>query len=409
MLRMSVFFALFFFVLTSICNAKVIILSPSDINDVTVDIDDYQGVKYYKFRINIADTFFPDDTTEIKSKLELPLIEIRYSDNNHKVCDAETRIKVGLRYVMLFVAADKNTERLFEILDSGHPRIYIYFDSSLVLETNRGDTLIIPKDVMKDVSKDKEFVLDKETMYDVIETNKWFPRKIDTKIDAGVRTDKNDMVGSEGYLSFHLLLDTFLGDLLNLPSMEAKGNVSTEEDDPSSYVSLSPLMLKLGKEESFFLKLSYDFNQNGSEQRITGSLFYQDLLKFNIVDFAKGQKRFRPFPAFEFGLDFNYYTSSENSERSQSLLAEMFLNVYYFIPVKDKYSLLVEGFCYWETNEDFDFLYDNIDWIWDFTVGYQIMGKGTEVMAKYSVGANDLNTEKDEKLLVGVLFDIFKK
>lgn len=313
-------------------------------------------------------------------------------------------VRAGKRFVQIQMTLSDDTRDLLNLLKSGKRSFYIHLDKPLVIDLQGSTTrLVIPPNAMKEISSSTELPLSQMQVDELVNAAGGYYSMYGTSLDAGWRVGGPDSGTVSGFLDF-----SFVGRLLPGSFGEFSGILSSNAKDAVAHLRLSPLVYPVFGGNTVFVKAGYELNQSGTEQRGLGSLLFQSLLP-NVVDLTEGYNRLRVKPLAKLGVNLLYYTKSGDSLLLKNFLAEAFFSLYYYIPVLQKYSITLQGTMFARSDKEFNFFRKNANWRWDITLGYDVPGLGTKVMAKYSFGKNDITLQKDDKILLGLLIDFIEK
>jgi hypothetical protein len=379
---------------------------------ITTDINTTDGNVGIRFDVVIDSSYFSPEATidadhfrEYANSPAAPKIEVRDLESD-KVLIGSSSIapRAGQRFVQIQIPLSDESRVILDLLKSGKHSFYIHLDKPLYVEVkNVLSRLVITPEQMKQASASAELSLSEAQVDELVDSAGGYYSLYGTKLDAGWRVGNPDSATVSGYLDF-----SFVGRILPGNFGEFSGILSSKAKDAVAHVRLSPIVYPLLGGNRFFVKAGYELNQSGTEQRALGSLLYQDLVP-NFVNLTEGFNRLRVKPLAKLGLNLLYYTKTEDSLSLKTPLAEAFLSLYYYIPVLQYYSITLEGNIFARSNKDFVFVNKSANWRWDITLGYDVPGFGTKVMAKYSFGKNDITLQKDDKILLGVLVDFIEK
>lgn len=379
---------------------------------IVTDISTTVGNTGVRFDVLLDSTLFGDsgiiDGDRFLGSMtapERPVIDIRDNTNDHiLVRSTSFEARAGKRFVQIQMQLSDEARGLLDLLKSGRQTFYIHLDRPITIELQgTGAKLAISPETMKKVSGSSELALSQAQVDELVDAAGGYYSLYGTSLDAGWRVGGPDSATVSGYLDF-----SFVSRFLPGSFAEFSGILTSKANDAVSHIRLSPIVYPLMKDNNVFIKAGYELNQSGTEQRALGSLLYQGLLP-NAVDLTEGSNRLRVKPLAKCGVNLLYYTRSIDSLLAKNPLAEAFLSLYYYIPVLEKYSITLQGTMFARSDKDFNFLRKNASWSWDITLGYDVPGLGTKVMAKYSCGNNDITFRKDDKILLGLLVDFFEK
>jgi hypothetical protein len=174
----------------------------------------------------------------------------------------------------------------------------VYLDAldDMQVITKSQDTIIVAPAVVRSASS-RLPVLTVKQRDELVEAYGGYQALLGRKIEAGWRLGEPDSLQVTKYLSFN-----FVSELLPGSLSEFGGLLSTNINDAASRIRITPLIYRVSKEYSAYIKTSYEVSQSGNDQRIFGSLFYQGLIG-NLFDLTSGYARLRLFPIIIAGID----------------------------------------------------------------------------------------------------------
>jgi len=378
---------------------------------VTVDINTTVDNIGLRFDIVFDSTYFTkgyviDNEAFIKNIKSdaFPRFEFRDSPTDNTFLSSNSiEPRPGKRFIQLKISLSGESKSLLEALKSGARPFYIYLDKPLLVDLEDGTRLSLSPERLKEVSSSAKLSLSERQIDEIVDARGGYYKLYGTKIDAGWQIGKTDSSANAGYLSFN-----FLGELFPDYLAELGGVISTRANDIAAQFTVSPLIYNVLKSTPIFLKGTYQVKQDGSEERVFGSLLYQTITP-NFINLTQGFNRLRLKPVVKVGFNWYYYTKSNDSLVLMKSFAEPYLDIYYYIPVLERYSILFEGSFFWRSDKDFNFIRKNARLTGDISLNYDIPGADSKVMAKYSFGENSLTLQKDNKLVIGVLIDCFER
>jgi hypothetical protein len=359
----------------------------------------------FRFDLRLDSTIIPQGAYIDSIDNDKPLVEMRDIETDavivpSKVCEMPFK----KRGIQIKVPMKEETEALLELLKTGTKRFYIHFDRPLKFHLRNSSWYILMPDTVDKVSASVKFALTESQSEEIVAAYGGYYEMYGTKTEAGWRIGEPDSTTLAGYFDFN-----FIGKLIPGTLSEIGASISTKFHDVTTQIKFTPFVFRLPDEwNNVFIKGAYELNQSSTEQRAFGSVFYQAIAP-NLLDLTQGYHRLRLKPVTKFGVNVYYYTKSADSTITDQIIAEPFFDLYYYLPVGDKFSVLIEGNLFLHSDRDFNFMKKNASWHWDFTLGYDIAGQPLKVMAKYSTGVNSISFEKDDRFILGLLMNMFNE
>jgi len=340
----------------------------------------------------------------------LPRFELRDEQNNFafeldkgRAAAAETMLQL--------------VEQRTDVIEAlSNRRNYIFIDKPLKIKLTNGDYLVITPKVLKEATL-AELELTEKDREMWVEARGGAHTLYQNKIDFGMRSDAADSSRKEFVLTF-----SYFGvPVQSAPwwSVAAKGQLSTNKQDPLSKLAFFPLTVGrwFGLDEGGMFStgelrawIGLEGDQPLNKTRINGSFTYTTILP-NIIDLTFGdQRRLRLKPVIKVSAE---YWNEINDDRVPDNLQKggrIGCELYYFIPVMERYSFLIEGNVGFILGDTFKKKHNADDVVsrFDVTLGYEVAGADLKVLAKYSFGQNDINFQRDDRLLLGLAIDLFK-
>ncbi|GEM_PF-2691093 len=345
-------------------------------------------------------------------KNSLPRFEIRDADD--KIAFELDHSSIGAGLYIIQMTDNKTKADLIDALSN--QTNYIFISDQIKIKLSSGDFLVITPEVLKKATLKKIF-LSEENRKRLITARGGAQTLYQNEIDFGMKADVADSSRRVFALSF-----SYYGTPVESVAwwrFAAKGYVSSDKNDPISEIHLFPLtvgqVFGLEKEKPFETGeirgyFGIEGNQTFRKSRLNASIYYTTLLP-NFIDLTFGcSDRLRLNPVFKFGAEYwdeiNDNTKPDALQKGGKIGAE----IYYYIPVMENYSLLVEGNFGYTFGKKFKEKNNVNDFISRFnvTLGYEVPGSDMKVLATYSFGQNDINFAEDTRLLLGLAINIFK-
>jgi hypothetical protein len=358
-----------------------------------------------------ADLVF--DTTYI---VDSPELAARMYSFELKNLNDDTEIAGGGQYEpvratqrsLLFIV--KNLDKdLIDLLVSGKIGYYISVKHPLFVrvykpDSNLADTLTITPEQLKSCSSSNVKLSEKQ-MRALIDAAGGEAHLYHNRIDLGKKASITDST-KNAYLVSFIVSQPFL---FSGNVFYAKGTLSTDKEDPLTSVLIYPVtcsqffkMPAFGYPSNVVGQIGLEGSQDFSASRINLNVYSESIIP-NIIDLTFGENRLRLKPILKIGAKglFELKTAAPAGKTNH---AEIFSELYYYVPVMKNYCLIVEGNACWLNDGT-----NRVRNSFSFTMGVEIPGTSLKTMAKYSVGENDVNLSYDSNLVLGLVMDIFEK
>jgi hypothetical protein len=308
-------------------------------------------------------------------------------------------------------------EQRAEVIEQfSNRRNYVFIDKPMRVKLTNGDYLVVTPKALMEASL-TNLVLSEQDREMWIQARGGAHTLYQNRIDFGIRGDVADTARREFILSF-----SYFGiPVQSTPwwSVAAKGQISSNKNDPLSKIGFFPLTVgqTFGFEEAkpfttgeIRAWFGVEGDQPLKRTRINGSLTYTTMLP-NLIDLTFGsQKRLRLKPVVKLSVE--YWDEINDNVLPDKLLkgGKAGGEIYYFIPVMERYSLLVEGNVGFILGDQFKKKHGAEDVVsrFDISLGYEMPDADLKILAKYSFGQNDISFMKDDRLLLGFAVDLFK-
>lgn len=350
-----------------------------------------------------------DDTFKEVDGFE-PNFEVRNAENEVKIGSGRITNRGGVfgENFLVFEVSDV-TETLINDFMEGNTPYYIFIRKSLpikLVDSTFTETRVLnltPTELKQATLR--KLRLTKRQADLLLRASGGASFLFNNKFDLGQEVATRDSGATVYHLSFNYHAPLPLWRRLN---WAITGRLSTDKRDPLNRIALFPLNFN---RFAFNETLPYEYgaqigiesNQDFTFQRINFTGYFQSLIP-NFIDLSYGENRLRLRPVVKFGLK-GLLEYEERAGREKNKDIQIFSEIYYFIPILDIYSLLVEGTVFSNPTADDS----EIHYQFDFTLGANVPGTGFKVMAKYQTGQNDINRIEDSQLLLGLLIDIFER
>ncbi len=317
--------------------------------------------------------------------------------------------KLGQRSVSLVfeIKSHSDVKWLYE-----NERSYeLHLAKNLTLNLDDGRTFIISSNTINDIGI-KTFELNETQKDQLLNGLNGFKSIYYDKFDLGWRESTSDTTASENYLEFAKSIN--IGSLTNNTNLfiEFEGFLSTDINDVASYLQVSPLYLRFGKDKKWHINASYQTSANLDEQRAIGRISWRGIIDSPFdklaANLSTGTNRIRLKPYLNVGVSAMYFTESLDPEIQEGYFIEPFLSFLYIIPIADKYTARLDTYAYWRsTRDDFNLLTENLNWQGTIQLEYGI-GSNAQLVGKYSYGTFGLTNETNNRLMFGFATELFK-
>lgn len=310
--------------------------------------------------------------------------------------------------------AHTGSDNLLDMLSKSEK--YIAIDNVLRAKIkDRNDELLITPAALKEASLG--ITLSEQDKTRLINAKGGVHTLYRNRIDFGGIADKADTTARQYVLSF-----SYSGQLFDLPpsvwTFSASGYLSTDRDDPHSELNIYPITIghifnledaKPFKTFELRSGLGIEGDQAFDRARLNGNMYVSTLFP-NLVNLTNGNNRLRLKPVIGAGIELWQELDDNKAIGKNRSGGKVSSEVYYFIPVLDRYSFLIDGEISVPFNGKLKKKYnmDDVFPRFDITFGYDMPGDKLKVMAKYSLGQADVRFTEDSKLFLGLVMDIFQ-
>lgn len=321
--------------------------------------------------------------------------------------DPRVRHELGSRSYALEFKVSGLSKELINSLATGETRYYLHVTDTLKAnfkhEAGTRISVILPPSVIRQATS-RNRVLTEEHAQMIIEASGGEMHLYTNKIDLGKKVAVHDSTKTAYVVSF-ALAQPFVasGNVFHM-----KGTIGTESDDPLNMVSLFPISLSQSYEfpavsypSQIMAQVGFEGTQSFDRTRMNLNFSSQSIIP-NLIDLTYGEDRLRLKPILKFGAKGLFDLKDTQGAKENRL--ELFSEFYYYIPVMKTYAMLIEGLFFWIDDGS-----KKVRKQIDVTFGVEIPGSGLKAMAKYTTGENDISFQKDSKLILGLLLDIFEK
>ncbi|GAH40111.1 unnamed protein product, partial [marine sediment metagenome] len=334
---------------------------------VTKDFDEVNA----KISIDIAidsselgnNTFHHDTLIARAKRSDWPKISIRDIETDEDVNVFGGRDVQIMPDAISFIISDFDKD-LLNTLKSREKKHYIFIDKPLKLPlspknqdgTAKGGpiakTLIITPSMMKQKTSGEPIRLSEEEAEALIKARGGEIYMYNNKIDFGVKANISDTTKKEYTLSF-AYFHTVKSNFLDWNTILVKGQVGTDKNDPLNRLYIYPINLNLYSSSKIlsqiFAQVGVESNQQFTNGRLSANLYWQGIIP-NFIDLTEQKNRLRLKPVLKFGIKgFKEFDNTRGGPNELS--GEAYAEIYYYIPILDYYSLLLEGNAFYVFSE----------------------------------------------------------
>lgn len=334
-------------------------------------------------------------------------VKIKNADHNKTIGTGKIAKEIGAKY---FVITFDLSENLIKDLIDGTIPYYVYTNKNInITVEERSDSthirniFISPADLKNATLGKLKFA--EEYWNQLLKASGNSSLLYSNFLDAGKEVDIVDSSVTNYVLQFNYHSRWFFNKYF---SYSATGRFSTNKDDPLNKFSFYPVSgnylsfnRTLPLEISFMLGV--EGNQNFTKQSGSGIVSMQAIIP-NLIDFTGGANRLRLKPILKLGLKGLLEYRNQNLEKENA--SQLFSEFYYYIPVYDVYSILIQGNAF----KNFSGRNSGSKWLYQYnlTLGLEVPTVGFKLIAQYTQGSNDINYLYDSQLILGLMMDIFE-
>lgn len=332
----------------------------------------------------------------------LPEIELRDSVTDktlvptNSIQFSNTRSKIELN--VLVGPSLKSFLETFQKTD----QVYIFLSDSLKMLMSDNSILAFLPAKMKAVSARQPFDLSPAQKDSLIDAKSGYISVFNNRLDAGLRDAPNDTTDISSYIDF-----SFARPLFKNSYAEISGLLTSDITDRLAHVKLTPFSYRSIARHTLVFNSYLQASLDGRQTRMAAALFYSGIVG-NFIDMTKGFNRLQPKPIVSAGVNMSYYSNSADPDFDKELFAEPFVELLYLIPVMDNYTLHIDMYAFWRSDNKLKFDRDNAHWSWNIALSYQLDGTA-QVVGKYSYGRDAFTREVDNRLMLGFLLSTFEQ
>lgn len=301
-------------------------------------------------------------------------------------------------------------QKLSELIAKDNADIYITTNSPILFSAFKDTETLNYELNVADVEKftRNKIILTEAMEQELIEAKGGSIFMTSNMFDFGVLPqDKSENTDTEYYASFKYR--TKYGFAKDKPIFfYGEGLLTTDSDDTLNYVSLYPISYNFSKSKSEIIaQLGFEGNQTFKNYRVAGNIYWQGLLE-NLVDLTFGEDRLRLKPVIKIGAKF--YREIENNRpvefEDNEFSNQVFGQLYYYIPIKKQYSLILDGNAFYDFNTSVN-PDEEVKYNYTVTLGIEIPKTHLKTILKIVGGENGITYQKDQLLMIGFMADLF--
>ena len=357
--------------------------------------------------ISIVFTIWPDLTTTLTGDLAglKPRIEVRSSRTEETLIPFSIiGISPGRKSISFVISYGKESRKNFlEFFRNSSKPIYFYMSDSLKLVLADRSTLVLTPAQIRDFTSQQALRLTQSQVDELLDAENGYMKVFNNKFDVGLRNAPSDTTDPMSYIEF-----TFVQTLFKGAYTQFSGLLTSNLNDDVANVRITPFAFRIISKQSFVVNTFMQSTLNGNEVRMGGSLFYNGLFP-NFMNLTQGHNRLRPKPIVNIGFNIGYYSKSTEPLVEKKVIAEPFIDLEYYIPVQDKYTLYLQLHAFWRSNPGvLKFNKKNAGWHWNLAVHYSVPGF-TKIIGKYSYGTDAFTKKTDNRLMFGFLVDFVEQ
>lgn len=330
--------------------------------------------------------------------------------NDDRILGSESRVeyRLGSRRYALELKISGFGKDLIDNLSAGRVGYYVFVQDTVTVNLKNANLqrkqLLLSPQIVREKTAGKTKLSDGQAEM-IIGAKGGEAKLYGNKFDVGRKVDLKDSAKASYVASFSVAQPFLFSDNI----LSFKGSIGTDADDPLNKVSIYPV----GIEKSFSMPavgypskiksdLGFEASENLDVRRASVSVAIQSITP-NLINLSYGEGRLRLKPVVCVGVKGLFEATGKKINNGKDRYLEVFSEMYYYVPVMKIYSLLFEGNAYWINDGS-----NKVKGKLDITLGADIEGTGFKVMAKYSTGQNDVNIIRDDRLVLGLLMDLFE-
>jgi len=389
-------------------------LEPIEVTEFKVEkcFDEIQGRISIDIKIPesvIGDNFIdPAGITKLSESEKWPVIAIKNAETDGFIyvfwgSDVQAQLR-GISFVISDAKQD-----LVQKLNADQKEHYVFISADLIIPLTNGALLKITPLVMKQKTADTVYLPEKEAEM-LVKARGGEMYMYSNKIDFGVESrDSDDGDSKNEYVLSFTYSQRLEPEFLDWNTVAVKGRISSDSESPLSRLQIYPINVNfystLRPPMQVVGQAGFEGNQKFTNGRISADFYLQGIIP-NFVNWTRGENRLRLKPVLKIGVKGFQEFDNTRDESENQLSGETYAEFYYYVPILEHYSLLLEANAFYVFSDEVapD---QKIRWNYDATLGIKIPGTDFKVIAKYSFGENDVNFVRDDELLLGFVVDVF--
>jgi hypothetical protein len=341
---------------------------------------------------------------------EMPMVKIRRSDGSFDYQLKASSLAASRVHISYFETV--TNEDQFLPFSSGDS--YLDIAGPLTIPLRNGSNLVLTPEVLRRASSSR-LALSETQKDDLIKAKGGSQSFYGNKFDLGLRADTEDSAKQQLYVSFSF---STLMPGTDCWTISGKGTLTSASNGTFNELKLYPL--SLGKflmpeldRSSFAAELKYGVGFEGDQSFRTMRFSNRAsvaLLLPNFLNLSQGHDRLRLKPVVTLTGEYWNEIRDANGLPVKSPTYKLGGEIYYYVPVEDRYSFLVEGTFGAVMGDEYKRKYALSDIVskFDVTFGYYLPDQNVKVIAKYSFGQSDIHFVEDRMVMIGLLLDAFK-
>tara|TARA_R110001632_G_scaffold66891_3_gene157319 strand:- start:7122 stop:8390 length:1269 start_codon:yes stop_codon:yes gene_type:complete len=385
---------------------KINTYSPNKINTIVIQLN--IGFKGIFNDYEIIPGTFKDLNSEFKVVLKSKKFNALIKDVKFdKVFTRKNFIQIDLSNI---------SNELIQKFKSSESDFYITANNNIKLKIWKKDTLTTVQDIeinkiqIEEKTKQDSLTLTDTMIQEYINSKGGEIVMTQNKLDFGViPVENSSSTNVEVNASFsYRKRYSFLSSKIPV-FFTAEGLISTNAKDSLNFLSVYPVNYNFSKGTNQFIgQLGFEGNQTFSNYRVTANFFWNGIIP-NLVDLTFGENRLRLKPVVKLGAKF--YKEVANNRpvqiNSKEFSNQAFGEIYYYIPIHNVYSLIIEGRAFYDFNKSLN-VEGNLKSNYSITFGLEVPKTKMKTIFKYTKGVNGVTFEKNEYIVVGLLMDSFR-
>ncbi len=290
-------------------------------------------------------------------------------------------------------------ERIYD----GRARAYVYLDRDIRVVLADGSLAVVRASDVRTFTEGKLELT--QAQRDLLaETGISGRLTEDDRIDISREVDNEDSLSSEYVADFHFNQPIFESHF----SLGIDGRLSTKKENPLNRMEIylyRPLTRDSMFESRFVYDLFLEASAKGTQTMDTAILSLKagvTALTPNLVKLTMGANRLRLKPVFTLGLNYVRHLRKQAIYGHTSESFEATLNLFYYIPVADKFALIYIGEGSYNNKRRID---DRLNMRNSIAFAYDLPFEDLKAIFKWETGKNEFMTESESQALIGLLMN----